>query len=94
MPPCSATTRITEHQRRAAVTTTTMDSGLTRFQTQSCEHAVNLPFMLGYGGINVVLMPSKTVYYYFSDGGTFGWLAAARESDHIKPYCPQRGTHP
>jgi hypothetical protein len=27
------------------------------------------------------------VYYYFSDGGRFGWLEAAREADRIKPFC-------
>jgi hypothetical protein len=52
-----------------------------------CETAVWLPFMTGYGGINVVLMPNNTVYYYFSDGGKFSWYNAAKASHSIRPYC-------
>tara|TARA_R110001592_G_scaffold336960_1_gene622823 strand:- start:97264 stop:99015 length:1752 start_codon:yes stop_codon:yes gene_type:complete len=54
-----------------------------------CTSPINLPFMLGYGGINVVLLPNNTVYYYFSDSGQFSWLDAARESDRIIPFCSQ-----
>ena len=57
------------------------------YTSANCPVPLNLPFMLGYGGINVVLLPNDTVYYYFSDGGRFGWLAAAREADRIKPFC-------
>ena len=57
------------------------------YTSANCPQPLNLPFMLGYGGINVVLLPNDTVYYYFSDGGRFGWLAAAREADRIKPFC-------
>ena len=59
------------------------------FPSRSCSTPINLPFMLGYGGINVVLMPNQTVYYYFSDNGQFSWLDAARESDRIIPFCSQ-----
>lgn len=59
------------------------------FASHSCNKPINLPFMLGYGGINVVLMPNQTVYYYFSDAGQFSWLDAARESERIKPFCSQ-----
>ena len=59
------------------------------FTSHSCNTPINLPFMLGYGGINVVLMPNQTVYYYFSDSGLFSWLDAARESDRIIPFCGQ-----
>lgn len=57
------------------------------YTSANCPTPLNLPFMLGYGGINVVLLPNDTVYYYFSDGGSFGWLAAAREADRIRPFC-------
>jgi hypothetical protein len=52
-----------------------------------CKKDVWLPFMSGYGGINVVMMPNDTVYYYFSDGGKFSWANAAIASNMIKPYC-------
>ena len=52
-----------------------------------CEQALWLPFMSGFGGINVVMMPNDTVYYSFSDGGTFSWLDAGKASNSIRPYC-------
>jgi hypothetical protein len=46
------------------------------------------PFMSGYGGITVVLMPKGSVYYYFSDNNEFSWYDAVNESNKIKPMCP------
>ena len=64
--------------------------GYPGFSAKGCDEPVVLPFMVGYGGINVVLMPNQTIYYYFSDGGTFSWLKAAAESSRIKSFCPPR----
>lgn len=52
-----------------------------------CDKEVWLPFMSGYGGISVVMMPNDTVYYHFSDGGKFAWADAAKASNSIRPYC-------
>ena len=60
------------------------------YTSANCPEPLNLPFMLGYGGINIVLLPNRSVYYYFSDGGSFSWLAAAREADRIEPFCTTR----
>ena len=46
-----------------------------------------VPFMSGYGGISVVLMPNDVAYYYFSDGGDFHFMRALREAAYIRPYC-------
>ena len=46
------------------------------------------PFMSGYGGITVVLMPNGSIYYYFSDNNEFSWYDAVNESNKIKPMCP------
>ncbi len=46
-----------------------------------------VPFMSGYGGISVVLMPNDVAYYYFSDGGDFRFLRAVREAAHVRPFC-------
>jgi hypothetical protein len=46
------------------------------------------PFMSGYGGITVVLVPSGSVYYYFSDNNEFSWYDAVNESNKIVPICP------
>ena len=40
-----------------------------------------------YSGINVLLLPNGTVYYYFSDGEAYRWATAAAEAHRIRPYC-------
>jgi hypothetical protein len=52
-----------------------------------CRKPAWIPFMSGYGGIVVALMPNGLTYYYFSDGGTWAWARAAAEADKIKPFC-------
>ena len=51
----------------------------------ACEEAVWIPFMSGYGGISVALMPNQSVFYVFSDHGRFEWLKAAMASNRIRP---------
>jgi hypothetical protein len=46
------------------------------------------PFMSGYGGITVVLIPNGSVYYYFSDNNEFSWYDAVNESNKLSPMCP------
>ena len=55
--------------------------------TLGCKEPAWIPFMSGYGGIIVALMPNGIVYYYFSDGGTFSWAKAAAEANRIKSFC-------
>jgi CubicO group peptidase (beta-lactamase class C family) len=57
---------------------------------RDCSGPVWVPFMSGYGGISVVLMPNDSVYYVFSDGAHFKWAQAAKESERLKPYCGKR----
>ena len=52
-----------------------------------CEGPVYVPFLSGYGGISVVLMPNGVSYFYFSDGGDFRFERAVRESARIHAYC-------
>jgi hypothetical protein len=62
-----------------------------------CQQPVWVPFMSGYGGIVVALFPNDTIYYYFSDGGTFNWRRAAIEANRIRRFCtrpPGAGTPP
>jgi hypothetical protein len=51
----------------------------------SCSFRV--PFMSGYGGISVALLPGGGVYYIFSDNGEYRWATAVREVDKILGYC-------
>lgn len=46
-----------------------------------------VPFMSGYGGISIVLLPNDSIYYYFSDNDEFGWADAALESHNIRSFC-------
>ena len=55
--------------------------------TLGCENPTNITTMSGFGGINFVIMPNDTAYYYFSDGGVHRYLAAVRESHRIRPMC-------
>ncbi len=55
--------------------------------TLGCKAPAWIPFLSGYGGIAVALMPNGVTYYYFSDGGTFSWARAAVEADRIKSFC-------
>jgi hypothetical protein len=52
-----------------------------------CVADLYVPFMSGYGGISLVLMPNDVAYYYFSDGGDFRFLRAVREAARIRPFC-------
>jgi len=52
-----------------------------------CENPTWLTTMSGFGGINIVLMPNETAYYYFSDGNVHRYLHAVRESHKIRPMC-------
>ncbi len=48
-----------------------------------------VPFMSGYGGITVAMMPDGVTYYYFSDNGDFDWYDAVAEvNNSIASNCP------
>lgn len=46
------------------------------------------PYMSGYGGITVVMMPNGSTYYYFSDNEEYSWYNAVHESNKLIPHCP------
>lgn len=52
-----------------------------------CSKPLALPFMSGYGGINVLLLPGDRVYYYFSDSGRFAFADALIQIDRLRPLC-------
>jgi hypothetical protein len=62
--------------------------GFNAAQALGCETDVWVPFMSGYGGITVAMLPNDTVYYYFSDGYAFRWASAVVESSKIRNLCP------
>lgn len=52
-----------------------------------CGHASWIPFMSGYGGISVVLMPNDVIYYYVSDNDEYKWAHAIAASNTYKSMC-------
>lgn len=52
-----------------------------------CSRPIWVPFMSGFGGISVVLLPGGVTYYYFGDGGIFDWTPAAVEAGKIENMC-------
>lgn len=62
--------------------------GFNAAEALGCEQDVWVPFMSGYGGITVAMLPNDTVYYYFSDGYSFRWASAVVESSKIRSLCP------
>ena len=64
--------------------------GLWAWNAQSylgCKNSAWIPFMSGFGGNVVALMPNGITYYYFSDSGVWRWAKAAAEANRIKPFC-------
>ncbi|MBV9991048.1 MAG: serine hydrolase [Alphaproteobacteria bacterium] len=55
--------------------------------TLGCIEPAWIPFMSGYGGIVVALLPNGMTYYYFSDGNSFAWSRAVAEADKMRPFC-------
>jgi hypothetical protein len=62
-------------------------------QYLGCRKPAWIPFMSGFGGISVVMLPSGIVYYYVSDNAEFRWARAVAEAHRIGPVCRQRGSH-
>ena len=52
-----------------------------------CKDDLYVPFMSGFGGITVVLLPNSMLYYYISDNYTFSWYPAVYAAHKIKPLC-------
>lgn len=57
-----------------------------RFPRYTCSFW--LPFMSGYGGITVMMMPNGATYYVFSDNGEYDFLPAVHAADSLSPHCP------
>lgn len=52
-----------------------------------CPKPVWVPYMAGFGGLTVLLMPNGIVYYHVSDGGAYRWANAAIEAHRMRPMC-------
>ena len=61
--------------------------GLNLSQQIGCAKETWVPFMSGYGGILVALIPNGSVYYYFSDSDHYRIREAVVESNKIQNLC-------
>ncbi len=52
-----------------------------------CANAKWIPYMSGFGGIGVVLLPNNMVYYYVSDNLEYGFKKAVIELNKIRTVC-------
>jgi hypothetical protein len=55
-----------------------------------CAHPVWIPFMSGFGGIVVAMLPNGLTYYYWSDGGEYRWARVVRAADRVALLCEAR----
>ncbi|WP_283136900.1 hypothetical protein [Rhizohabitans arisaemae] len=47
-----------------------------------------VPFMSGYGGITVAMMPNGVTFYYVGDNNEWYWDPAVHAAHVIAPHCP------
>jgi len=52
-----------------------------------CSGDVWIPFMSGYGGISVLVLPNGSLYYVFADDDEYLWMDAAVASHGIRSLC-------
>jgi hypothetical protein len=55
------------------------------FHQYTCDFWI--PFMSGYGGISILLLPNGATYYVFSDANEFNWYNAVHEINKLRPCC-------
>lgn len=53
-----------------------------------CRRDVWIPFLSGYGGITLLILPNRMAYYYFSDDGSPLWMDAVLEAHRMRSLCP------
>jgi CubicO group peptidase (beta-lactamase class C family) len=63
------------------------DAGSTDSGAAICPNAKWIPFMSGFGGIGLVLLPNNMVYYYVSDNHEYEFKNAVMELNKIRNIC-------
>jgi hypothetical protein len=61
--------------------------GVNAAEFLNCSEDAWIPYMSGFGGISVVLLPNQTVYYRISDSGVHRFLDAVTELEKIESIC-------
>jgi hypothetical protein len=55
------------------------------YPTLSCD--LWAPYMSGYGGISIVMLPNGVIFYVFSDAEEFVFNDAVLETGKLAPLC-------
>ncbi|NMH60263.1 choice-of-anchor D domain-containing protein [Alteromonas ponticola] len=55
----------------------------------NCTTPSWVPYLSGFGGIGVVMLPNDMVYYYVSDNKEYGFTTTVKELNKISPVCGQ-----
>ncbi|MCH2191188.1 MAG: hypothetical protein MK188_09715 [Gammaproteobacteria bacterium] len=53
----------------------------------NCTSETWIPYMSGYGGIGIVMLPNGMSYYFFSDGLEYEFTQTLKELDKISAIC-------
>ncbi|GAA0858640.1 hypothetical protein [Aliiglaciecola litoralis] len=53
----------------------------------NCSTATWIPYMSGFGGIGVVMLPNNMLYYFVSDNMQYGFVKTLMELHKIAPIC-------
>lgn len=54
---------------------------------QNCNSETWIPYMSGYGGIGIQMLPNGMTYYFFSDGSDYTFVTTLNELDKISSLC-------
>lgn len=52
-----------------------------------CSGNLYIPYMSGFGGISVILLPNNMVYYFFSDNAEYTFVNSVIQLDKIGGFC-------
>lgn len=78
------------HGLDAGSTTAKYQNGFWAWNAKStlgCSADTWIPYMSGYGGIGIVLLPGDITYYFFSDDGQYTFANSVKELDKIYDFC-------
>lgn len=53
----------------------------------SCVTPKWIPYLSGYGGIGIVILPNGMIYYYVSDNSEYGFMRSVKELHKISSVC-------
>lgn len=56
-------------------------------QALNCNYPLYIPYMSGFGGITIALLPNDMIFYTFSDNQEYSMLNTAKELNKVRNMC-------